>query len=294
MGKEIMGRRRFLLGSGLAALAVRHGLSQRDAGRDPAIQERLCVSSWSFHTLFERPEPSTGKRMEALDFPEMIADRYHVHNVEMVFPHLSSNEPSYLAEFKKRLAKAHSRLVNIPVDYDELWEKPAISATNAAEREHAIGLYRKGIDVAAALGSPTARCDPGTVNLDDPALTIESYKTLVAYGKAKGVRIIVENHGGISRHPEVLVKILQASGAGALPDVGNFPDEETRARGLRLMYPLAAGVSHAKLNGRLDLAKCLQIAKEAGYRGVFSVEAGGRGDPYEAVQQILDALVKAL
>ena len=132
-----MGRRQFLIASSLAALAVRRGLAQRN----PAVQDRLCVSSWSFHTLFERPDPSTGKRIEALDFPEMIADSFHVHNVEMVFPHFSSYEPSYLAEFKKRLAKAHSRLINIPIDYDELWEKPAISATNPAEREQAINLY---------------------------------------------------------------------------------------------------------------------------------------------------------
>ena len=40
----------------------------------------------------------------------------------------------------------------------------------------------------------------------------------------------VENHGRISHHPEVLVTILEASGGGALPDIGNFPDDESRAR----------------------------------------------------------------
>jgi sugar phosphate isomerase/epimerase len=232
--------------------------------------------------------------MEALDFPEMVADRYHVHNVEIVYPHFASSEPSYISEFQNRLKKAHSRLVNVPVDYEELWEKPALSSPDAKQREHAISLYRKGIDLAAALGSPTARCDPGTVNLDDPSVTIGSYKTLVAYGKSKGVGIVVENHGAISRHPEVLARILLASGAGALPDIGNFPDEETRERGLRLMYPLATGISHAKLGPGFDLAKCLQIAKGAGFKGVFSIEALGRGDSYEAVQQILDALNRLL
>lgn len=255
---------------------------------------RICVSTWSFHTHFEQPEPATGKRMEALDFPEMVADRYRVHNVEMVFPHFSSTEPSYLHEFKSRLARAHSRLINIPVDYAELWEKPSLSSINAQEREHAISLYKKGIDVAAELGSPNARCDPGTVNLQDPAVTIESYRTLVDYGKSKGVRILIENHGGISRHPEALVKILEASGARALPDIGNFPDQETRERGLRLLYPLAGGISHAKLDSRFDLAEMLEIAKDADFQGVFSIEAGGGGDPYEAVQQIVDALTQAL
>jgi sugar phosphate isomerase/epimerase len=293
-----MQRREFMSSFGVAALAVRNGISQTSAPADRKLA-RICVSSWSFHTLFEPPRAqkggaAPGKPMGALDFPEMIADRYGVHNLEIVLPHFASGEPAYIAEFKNRLKKAQSRLVNVPVDYDELWEKPALSSTDAAEREHAISLYRKGIDLAAALGSPMARCDPGTVNLADPSITINSYKTLVAYGKSKGVVIIVENHGGISQHPEVLAKILEASGAGALPDIGNFPDEATRERGLRLMYPLAKGISHAKLGAGYDLAKCLRIATEAGYTGLFSIEAGGRGDAYAAVQQILDALRNAL
>lgn len=251
--------------------------------------DRICVSTWSFHTLFEQPGT-----IDALDFPEMVADRYGVHNVEIVYPHLASTEPSYLGEFNNRLRKAHSRVVNIPIDFAELWEKPSISSPDPQERQHAIALYKKGIDLAAAVGSPNGRCDPGRVNLDDPSITIESYRTLVEYGKPKGVTIVVENHGSISRHPEVLEKILVASGAGALPDIGNFPDEETRERGLRLMYPLARSISHAKLASHFDLAKYVQIAKEAGFEGVFSIEAGGHGDPYEAVQRILEALVAAL
>jgi len=250
------------------------------------LLDRICVSTWSFHTLFEQPGV-----IDALDFPEMVADRYGVHNVEIVYPHFASTEPSYVGEFKNRLERAHSRVVNIPVDYAELWEKAALSSADPEERQHAISLYRKGIDLASAVGSPAARCDPGRVNLDDPSLTIDSYQTLVAYGQSKGVGIVlVENHGSISRHPEVLAKILDASGAGALPDIGNFPDDQTRERGLRLLYPLAKGISHAKLAPDFDLAKYVRIAQDAGFKGVFSIEAGGSGDPYEAVQEILDAL----
>src|SRR6267154_1828252 len=119
--------------------------------------ERICVSTWSFHTLFEKPDGASGK-MEALDFPEMVADRYHVHNVEMVFPHFASTEPAYVNEFKNRLKKAHSRVVNIPIDYGELWEKPALSSPDLKERDHAISLYENGIDLAAELGCPAARC----------------------------------------------------------------------------------------------------------------------------------------
>ena len=47
--------------------------------------ERVCVSSWSFHTSFERDAGNPAKvLMDVLDFPEMVADRYDVHNLEIV------------------------------------------------------------------------------------------------------------------------------------------------------------------------------------------------------------------
>ena len=263
--------------------------------------ERVCVSSWSFHNLFtsthdERAPAISGKPLDILDLPDMSADRFQVHNIEVVSPHFASTEKSYLDEFKGRLARAHSRLVNIPVDYDELWDQPALSATDSKERGKAVELYTKWIDIAKDLAAPSIRCDPGKVNPEDLTATITSYKTLVSRARPKEIHIIVENHGGIvSKQPEVLVKILKESGAGALPDFGNFPDEETREHGLRLLFPLAVSLCHAKLRqGKMDFGRCIRISKETGFKGVYSIEAGGQGDPYEAVQQVRDELIKYL
>jgi sugar phosphate isomerase/epimerase len=281
-----MRRREFLALSGGGLVASLTTVKGQDASR----LRRVCVSSWSFHTLFEK-KPAT---MDVRDFPDMVADRYHVHNVEIVLPHFLTAEPALLQEFKARLDKAHSRLVNMPLDFGQLWDKPAISSTDAAERDAAINLYLKGIDVAAQLGSPSVRCDPGKVNLQDPSITIDSYKRIASHARSKNIRVVVENHGDISRNPEVLVQILKAAGVGALPDFGNFPDQETRERGLKAMFPIAGDVAHAKLREGLDFPRCMQIAKDAGFAGVFSIEAGGRGDPYEEVQGIVDALVNNL
>ena len=297
-----MKRREFMIHSGTGALALCASSGSRAQSPAPdsgAKRARVCVSSWSFHNLFtathDKKAPTLDKPLKALDFPEMIADRYHVHNLEIVSPHFESSEPSYIRELKARLERAHSRLVNIPVDYDELWEKPALSAIDSKERQKAISMYAKWIDIAHDIGARSVRCDPGIINLADPSPTIDSYKTLVARGRAKDIRVIVENHGTASQHAEELVQILKASGAGALPDFGNFPNEETRARGLRLMFSLAVTVCHAKLNpARFDFGRCMQMSKDANYQGVYSIEAGGRGDPYEAVQQVVDALLQNL
>ncbi|MEO6237944.1 MAG: TIM barrel protein [Vicinamibacterales bacterium] len=283
-----MNRREFIAMSGAAVLAPRTSLMQTDDVR----LRRVCVSSWSFHTFFEIDRDNPAKvLMDVRDFPGMVADQYHVHNVEIILPHFLSAEPSLVREFKERLARAHSRLVNMPLDFGVLWNKPAISSTDAAERDAAIALYKKGIDTAHALGSPSVRCDPGLVNLVDPAVTVDAYRQLAAYANAKGIKVVVENHGEISRNPDVLTAILKAAGVGALPDFGNFPDEATRERGLRALFPLAGEVAHAKLREGQDFARCMRIAAESGFKGVFSIEAGGPGDPYAEVQTIVDALV---
>jgi hypothetical protein len=254
--------------------------------------DRICVSSWSFHNLFAStryPEAPVPERdMDILDFPEMVADRFHVHNVEVVSKHLLSTEPSYFGEFRERLRRAHCRLINIPVDIAELWDQPSISSGDEKVRAHALGLYLPWIGYGAELGTESVRCDPGILNLDDPSATIESYKTLVAQGRAQNIDVIVENHGKASAYPQELVKILKVTGAGALPDIGNFPDNDTRIRGLKEMFPLAKNICHAKFEPEVfDFDECIGIAKDSGFRGVYSIEAGD-------VQNVIDGLTRCL
>jgi hypothetical protein len=93
----------------------------------------------------------------------------------------------------------------------------------------------------------------------------------------------------------VVVEVIKASGIWANPDIGNFPDEEARAAGLRVMYPLSSGSSHCHYNPeRYSEANAIKISKEVGYKGLYSIEAGANNgpDPYTAVQTILDEIVR--
>jgi len=243
--------------------------------------DRVCVSTWSFHTLFE-----TG-RMQILDFPELVADRYGVRNLEIVAPHFGDAGPR---DVQARLDRTHSRIVNIPVDIQELWETPSLSSPDAAVSARAVALYSEWIDRAQDLGVHSVRCDPGLLNLNDLTPTIASYRNLVEYGRSRGVDVIVENHGSASEHPEQLAEVLQRSGAGSLPDFGNFPNSATRERGLRLLFPLAKSLCHVK---RIpELGRCVEIARDSGFGGVYSIETGTPGDSYEAVQEVIDALLQ--
>jgi sugar phosphate isomerase/epimerase len=295
-----MQRRSFLIQS-LAA-----GLS---AQTTTALSDRIGISSWSFHNFFsstlDEKLPKLTKSWDLRDFPEMIADRYRVHQLEMVAPHFESTKLSYVREVKSRLARAHSHLMNIPVDIDELGVKGGLSDPDPKIRETAISACTRWIDIAQELGAKSVRCDPGEMNRADLSNTIGSYKKLAAYAGSKNLYVIIENHGGVgSEHPEDLVKVFQAVGehCGALPDMGNFPDEATRQRGLPLLYPYAPTVSHAKglefdehgIERAFDFPRAMQAAKKAGFKGVFSVEYEGTGDAYTGVQNVVDELVRYL
>jgi len=108
-----------------------------------------------------------------------------------------------------------------------------------------------------------------------------------------------------SEHPEELVSVFKRVGSsffGALPDFGNFPDEPTREKGLRVLFPYAHVVCHAKgleidasgAETKFDFPKCVEISKAAGYKGIYSIEYEGPGDPYQGVQKVLDELLKYL
>jgi hypothetical protein len=83
-----------------------------------AKRARIGVSTWSFHTLFPNDAAKPAKPLDLLEFPEMIADRYHVHNLEVIAPHFRVHlNHRIFGNFQARLKRAHSRLVQHPDRY---------------------------------------------------------------------------------------------------------------------------------------------------------------------------------
>ncbi|HXH48113.1 MAG TPA: TIM barrel protein [Terriglobia bacterium] len=312
-----MKRREFMgyLAGGLAAATL-------DAKQRPAparsrpishsaylLSQRIGVSSWSFHNNFPETRDNDYSGPEEtfalLDFPHMVADRYRVHHLEFVAPHFASTERAYLDELRSQLVRARSYLVNLPIDIEEMWTEGGLSDPNESVRGTAVEAAKKWIDIAVHLRARSVRCDPGKMDAQNPAPTIDSYRKLVTYASRKGLRVIVENHGGVgSDHPEDLVKVFKgvnSSFLGALPDFGNFPDAETRARGLSLLFPYAPTVCHAKglefdaqgNETKYNFPRCVEIAKRLRFRGVYSVEFEGPGDPYLGVQNVINELLKS-
>jgi sugar phosphate isomerase/epimerase len=290
-----MRRRDFLIGSIAAASAACVGA--QDIPRMAKL-DRVGVMSGDFDSLLAETrdwsQPVSPKELDIMDFPQMLAERYGIHNVEVQQFHFLSMEPAYFEKFLGRLKKAKSRIVDMPLELDPSGYSGTISpcSPDPQIRSHAIELTKQWIDRAAIIECPSVMVNQGRTFGDNLTPIIDALKTLRDYGESKKVAIIIEERGPIPI--DTLVKVIKESGIYANPDMGNFKDEESTERGLRLMYPLALTVSHVKWNpAKFDFKKAIQISKEMGFKGVYSLETGGP-EPYARVETVLDRLLENL
>jgi sugar phosphate isomerase/epimerase len=277
-----MNRREFLAACGAAA-----------AWGQSNPLDRIAVLSWSFRDAFAKTRARNGWKPETdldiMDYPAMIADRYRIHNVEVQTMYLEQ-ETSFIKEFRARLEKAGSKLVSIACEPDDEAIRGLGSSDDKA-RERAVAVNIKWIDYAAEIGSPILMINQGNL-YDDLGPLTDSVKKLVGYGRAKKVTITAEPRGNSGRQPERLAQVMRDSGMRATPDMGNLADD-ARVRGLRELIPLTAGTCHSRyLPGRFDLGQVMQLIKGLGYQGLYTIEAGFNGNPYDQVQLVLDELVK--
>jgi len=298
----MVNRREFLISSAAAVSAA----TAWGQPTDQAKLDRIAVMSYSFDSIvkFGVHADDPGRTIDILDFPAMIAQRYGVHHVEIQHAHFRSTEPDYLEEFRNRLKEAKSQMTQLVLEFDEL----NISSPDPVLRVETIDLTKRWIDHAVSLGCPRVMVNQGTLAPEVRQTAIDTLKKINAYAKSRNVRVTIENRddppgeGGRAAagaapadwHDEY--ELIKAAGIWANPDPGGFPDDQARMAGLRALYPLSSGSSHLQYNPkRWDETKVIQILKEVGYKGLFSIEAipeaNGR-DPYKAVQSILDRYLR--
>lgn len=315
-----MRRRDFLIGAAATGVA---GRFWGQSSPDPAKLQRISVMTYCFDKIVKglgRPD-DPARTLDILDAPGMIADRYGIHHVEFQHTHFASTDPAYLKEVRDRLKKAKSQMTQICLEFDSL----DISSPENYVRLETIDLTKQWIDYAVALGCPRVLVNQGTLAPEVRESAIATLRVIGEYAKRRKVFVNMENRGGGRRAPrpeaggvpagtappvpsvpanpggaanwEVLVDVIKQAGVYANPDIGNFPDETARAAGLRVMYPLSSGNSHAHYAPeRYSEADAIRISKEVGYKGLYSIETGRNNgpDPYAAVQTVLDALLKLI
>jgi sugar phosphate isomerase/epimerase len=211
-----------------------------------------------------------------------------------------------LRELKYALVQTLSTIVNIRVDIEECGPDGTFSDPDPDGRKAALDAVKEWVDVAHNLGVKSVLVGPGKVDPENLAPTTEAYGALATYALSKGVHVMVENRTGFgSANPEELVKLMKLAGPGRIttsPDFGNFPDESTREKGLKMLFPYAPTVCHVTglefdSNGvetGYDFSQSMETAKRSGFHGIYTIEFAGPGDPYAGIQRTLDELLKYL
>lgn len=301
-------RRDFLIAG--AALVPMHRLLAAAPGiRFPvAPRDRLAVASWSFREHLDLPENRARKPQNNLvdvkDFAAMIADRYKVHNVELLGQHLPSIAPEYLKDLRAAVRRADSHVVNLPAGTEASLYDP-----DAKKRADAMEEGKKWIDVALGLDCPSVRLNLAGVKgvKPDAGLAAEGLGAIARYGASKSVVVNLENDDPDTEDAFFITKIIDRVNSPwlrALPDFCNSMlkgDADFNYAAVKAMFQRAYNIAHLKdseLDGkkvfRIDLERTFAIAKASGFKGYYSVEFEGEGDAYAGVAKLVDAGLKNL
>lgn len=144
-----MRRRDFLLGSAACTRYV--GVARAQDAATQAKLDRISVMSNDFDAIMTEVRDwshvATPKQLDIMDYPEMLADRYHIHNVDVLNINFLSMEPSYYRKFNGRLKQAKSKMVNVPVELDQKGYAGIVSpcSPDPALRAKAVDLTKNGL-----------------------------------------------------------------------------------------------------------------------------------------------------
>jgi sugar phosphate isomerase/epimerase len=274
-----------------------------------SAKDRLSVASWPFRAYMESPfnhdRDESKPGMDVMGFAKRMMREYGIHNIELLNRHFGATEADYLRELRRDLKAAGAAIVNIPVDV-----LGSLYDADQTARLHAIERRREWIDVAEILGAPSIRVnDPQAQNSKpDVDRAAESLRSLAAYGAQHGVVVNLENDDLVSEDAFFQAKVIDAVNSPylrALPDFCNSMlsgDEKFQYQAVAAMAKRAWNISHVKDsepgdNGkvfRIDVRKTFGIVKSAGFRGYYSMEWEGEGDPFEGTRRLVEQSIKFL
>ncbi|HEY7095876.1 MAG TPA: TIM barrel protein [Terriglobales bacterium] len=269
-------------------------------------RQRIAVASYPFREFIPGPDHNPSARtVELKDFAAHVAEKFDVHRIEPWSAHFSSTETKHLEEIRKGIEKAKSGVANIAVDGEH-----SQYATDRAERQQAIDLGKKWVDVAVVIGSPSIRTNIPEAKDSQPDLdrAADSLREVVDYSSRKNVVVHLENDNPASEDPFFLVKLVEKVNSPwlhPLPDFGNslaHRDANYAYRGIQALFDHAYGICHVKKRERsdtgamveVDMARTFGILKASRYRGYLSMEFDSAGDVYQGTNELIQDTLRYL
>jgi len=311
-------RRRFLIGTaaatiGLGAAAAtsgRAGPGPNAPGSGPRRGNPIAVSTYSFWRY------RSGSKLKIEDCIELAAEM-GFDAVEILEIQMHCRDNSYLQSLKRRAFIGGLDLCGMSTHQDFV-------APKAEDRKRNIDKTVTSIELAYKLGIPITRVNtgrwgtsrsfdelmknrgiepplPGHTDEDAFPWVIDSLEKCLPHAEKCGVILGLENHWGLGRTPEGVMRIVDAIDSPWLQvvmDTGNFlenPYDKLAKIARKTVFVQAktyfgGGIWYTL---ELDYDRIAAILRKQGYAGYVSLEFEGREDPRTAVPKSLALLRKA-
>ena len=301
-------RRRFLAAS--AALPLALGRADAADPAAPARANRIGVSTYSFWQFRHEDRRDIEKCID-------LAAAMGFDGVEILHRQMTDESNAALQKYKRRAFLNGLDLMGFSTHQTFLSPDRAVRRKNV---DHTV----KCIELAYAMGIPTMRVNTGTWgtsrNFDElmknrgvePPLkgytdedgfgwAIDGLIQCLKAAEKCGVTMGLENHWGLGRTPEGVLRVVKAVNSPWLRvtlDTGNFLEDPYDR--LEKLAPFAALVQAKTYYGGglwysldLDYDRIARMLHKHAYRGYVSLEFEGKEDPKTALPKSLELLRKA-
>lgn len=267
---------------------------------------RLGISTYSYWH-FREPKVSV----------ETVIDKaaeLEAAGVDILHRQMDGEDNGYLQTLKRRAFRAGVDLICLSIHQNFVSPDPEVRRKNI---DHTL----RCIEVAYRLGIPAIRLNsgrwgtitsfdelmdrrgeepplPGYTEDDAFSWCADCIAACLPKAEECGVLLALENHWGLTRLPEGVLRLLDATPSpwlGALMDTGNFR-EDLYAR-LETMAPRTVFVQAKAYDGGgewytldIDETRVAGILRAAGYTGYVSLEFEGKENPETGVPRAFDRL----
>ena len=269
---------------------------------------KLGVSSYSYWHF--RPQNAPYPIERVIDHAASLG----VEGVDILHRQMTGEDNGYLQKLKKHAFVNGIDLIALSIHQGFVYP-------DAAERQKNIDHTIKCMELAYAMGIPCLRLNTGrwntTRSFDDlmanrgiepvlPGVTedqgfewcISAIEKLLPAAEKLGVLLALENHWGLARTAEGLMRIVNAVNSpwlGVLADTGNFLDDQYRQ--FEQIAPRTVFVQAKTYEGGgewysldIDYTRIATILAAQQYRGYVSLEFEGKAPAEQAVPKAIAQL----
>ena len=313
----IKNRRNFLKNVALAPLCLGFGTSSwsftSDRTKDFVASNaktkiKISLNAWSYNVPLYKHMKGESGGMSLFDLLEECAklDFDAVDPTGYFFPgYPEVPQSKFINDFKRRAFQ-------LGLDISGTGIRNDFATSDKAKRTADIELAKRWIEAAAEMGAPVLRVfagpQPEGHTWEETAQWLsEALAECADHGEKYGVLVGVQNHGGMLKSADEVLKILsmvQSDWLGAIVDTGYFLTPDPYAD-IERVIPKAVNWQVKSLlgdrkGGPINMEKLVAIIRASNYRGYVPIEtlpALGKEDEYDVftqVPELLEALRKAI